>query len=205
MKILILVCLSLQLITMPFSAYAEDLAPDVLVKKIAQDVLDIIKHDKDIKSGDKKKLIALVDAKVLPNFDFTRMTRLAMGKDWRKATTDQRETLVSEFRNLLVRTYTSSLARYRDQTVEVKPFKLPNNEREVTVRTQIIKSGESPVDVDYVMEYTVNGWEIFDMSVDAVSLVTTYRSTFTELVEQSGINGLIKILKEKNAANNVPD
>lgn len=172
--------------------------PDVLIKNTVQEVLAVVKQDKDIQAGDQKKILALVDAKVLPHFDFERMTRLAVGRGWRSATPEQRQQLVSEFRNLLVRTYTSAFTRYRDQTVEVKPFTMPSGADEVTIKTLIVKAGAQPIAVDYEMEKTSDGWKAFDLSVEGASLVTTYRGTFTEQIQQSGIDGLIKTLVEKN-------
>jgi len=175
--------------------------PDELIKSTAQEVLTIVKADKDIRAGDKKKVLALVEAKVLPHFDFERMTRLAVGKAWRTATAEQKATMVTEFRNLLVRTYTNAFTRYQDQTLEVKPFKMPAGADEVTVKTVILKPGAQPVTVDYEMEKKDDGWKVFDLSVEGVSLVTTYRGTFADQVAQSGIDGLIKMLVEKNTAN----
>lgn len=174
--------------------------PDVLIKDTVKDVLEIVKTDKDIQAGDQTKILALVDAKVLPHFDFVRMTRLAVGRGWRKATPEQREQLVHEFRNLLVRTYTSAFTRYRDQSVEVKPFTMPSGADEVTIRTLIIKPGAQSIAVNYEMEKTDSGWKAFDLSVEGASLVATYRGTFTEQIQQSGIDGLIKTLVEKNQA-----
>lgn len=179
---------------------AEILDPDVLIKNTVRDVLVIVKQDKDIQAGDQKKLLALVDAKVLPHFDFERMTRLAVGKAWRSATPEQKQTLITEFRNLLVRTYTSAFTRYRDQTVETKPLKMPAGADEVTIRTTIVKPGAQPIAVDYDMEKTATGWKAFDLSVEGASLVTTYRGTFNEQIQQGGIAGLIKTLVEKNQA-----
>ena len=186
-----------------FGAYAEVTPPDVLIKNTAQEVLTIVKQDKDIRSGDKKKILALVDAKVLPNFDFDRMTRLAVGKGWRSATAEQRRSLVTEFRNLLVRTYANAFTGYQNQTLEVKPLTLPAAADEVTVKSSIIKPGAQAVEVDYEMEKTPEGWKAFDLIVEGASLVTTYRGTFSETIQQSGIDGLIKMLTDKNAANNM--
>ena len=179
--------------------------PDVLIKNTVQDVLAIVKQDKDIQAGNQKKILDLVDAKVLPHFDFERMTRLAVGKNWRTATPEQKQTLVTEFRNLLVRTYTKAFTVYRDQTVEVKQFKMPPGATEVTVKTVIIKPGEPNIPVDYDMEKTATGWKAYDLAVEGVSLVTNYRSTFSDQVQQNGIDGLIKTLVEKNqVAANAP-
>lgn len=181
-------------------ARAEAVAPDVLVKNTAEDVLAIVKQDKDIQSGNQKKLLELVDAKVLPHFDFERMTRLAVGKSWRTATPEQKQALVTEFRNMLVRTYTAAFTRYRDQSVEVKPFKMQAGDDEVTVKTMIVKQGAPLIEVNYEMEKRPEGWKVFDMSVEGASLVATYRGTFATQIQQGGIDGLIKTLTDKNAS-----
>ncbi|HEU0219873.1 MAG TPA: ABC transporter substrate-binding protein [Gallionella sp.] len=180
-------------------AQAEMVAPDELIKATAQDVLAIVKQDKDIQAGNQKKILDLVDAKVLPHFDFVRMTRLAVGKHWRAATSEQRQALVTEFRNMLVRTYTKAFTVYRDQTVEVKPFKMAAEATEATVKTTINKPGAPPVPVDYEMEKTADGWKAFDVAIEGVSMVTSYRGTFDTQIQQNGIDGLIKMLSDKNA------
>lgn len=203
MKKIIGLCFGAALMLVALGARAEMTAPDVLIKNTAQEVLTIVKQDKDIRAGDKKKILALVDAKVLPNFDFERMTRLAVGKGWRNATPEQRKSLVTEFRNLLVRTYANAFTGYQDQTLEVKPLTIPAGADEVTVKSNVIKPGAQPVEVDYEMEKTATGWKAFDLTIEGASLVTTYRGTFSDQVQQSGIDGLINMLKDKNAANNV--
>lgn len=180
-------------------AQAEIIAPDVLIKDTAQDVITIVKQDKDIQSGNQKKILALVDAKILPNFDFTRMTQLAAGKYWRQATPEQKKALVSEFRNMLVRTYTKAFTMYKDQTIEVKPLKLAATDTETTVKTQIIKVGGQPTAVDYQMKKAADGWKVFDVVIEGVSMVTSYRGTFSSQIEQSGIDSLIKSLADMNA------
>ncbi|TXT21844.1 MAG: putative toluene tolerance protein [Gallionellaceae bacterium] len=174
--------------------------PDVLIKDTVRDVLSIVRQDKDIQAGNQKKILELVDAKVLPHFNFTRMTQLAVGKHWRSASPEQKQALVAEFRNLLVRTYTKAFTVYRDQTVEVKPFKMAANATEVTVKTLILKPGEPDIPVNYDMEKTADGWKAFDLTIEGVSLVSNYRSTFSDQIQQSGIDGLIKTLLEKNQA-----
>ncbi len=180
-------------------ARADVVAPDVLVKNTAQDVISIIKQDKDLQNGDQKKVLALVDAKILPNFDFTRMTQLAAGRYWRQATPEQRNALVSEFRTMLVRTYTKAFTQYRGETIDVKPLKLAPTDTETTVRTQLLKSGGQPTDVDYVMRKSDAGWKVFDVVIEGVSMVTSYRSSFASQIEQSGIDSLIKSLADLNA------
>lgn len=179
-------------------AQAEVVAPDVLIKTTAQEVLAIVKQDKDIQAGDQKKTLDLVDAKVLPHFDFTRMTQLAVGKSWRTATPEQKRALVTEFRNMLVRTYTKAFTVYRDQTVEVKPLKMPADADEVTVKTTINKPGGQPVPVDYEMKKTADGWKAYDISIEGVSMVISYRGTFASEIQEKGIEGLIKTLSDKN-------
>lgn len=180
-------------------AQAEVLAPDELIKTTAQDVLTIVKQDKDIQAGNQKKILDLVDAKVLPHFDFTRMTQLAVGKSWRTATPEQRQALAKEFRNMLVRTYTKAFTVYRDQTVEVKPFKMAADATEVTVKTLINKPGAPPIPVDYEMKKTADGWKAYDVSIEGVSMVVSYRGTFASEIQEKGIDGLIKTLSDKNA------
>jgi len=181
-------------------AFAADTAPDALVKTTAEEVLTIVKQDKDIQGGNTRKVVELVEAKVLPHFDFARMTRLAMGKNWNKASDAQKETLIKEFRTLLVRTYSVSLAQYRNQTIEYKPLKLAPEDTEATVKTVVIQPGGQPIPIDYRMTKTPQGWKVFDILVDGVSLVTNYRNSFNTTVEQSGVDGLIKQMVEKNQA-----
>ena len=179
-------------------AQAEVIAPDVLIKTTAEEVLAIVKQDKDIQAGNQKKILALVDAKVLPHFDFTRMTQLSVGKSWRSATPEQKQALVTEYRNMLVRTYTKAFTVYRDQTIEVKPFKMAADATEVTVKTNIIKPGAPPIPVNYEMAKTADSWKVFDLTIEGVSLVTSYRGTFNSEIQEKGIDGLIKTLSDKN-------
>jgi phospholipid transport system substrate-binding protein len=180
-------------------ANADVTAPDALIRNTVDEVVSIIKQDKDIQSGDPKKITDLVDAKVLPHFDFSRMTQLAVGKYWRTATPEQKQALVTEFRNMLVRTYTKVFTVYRDQTVEVKPFKMaPDTTDEATVKTVISKSGSQPILVDYEMKKADSGWKAFDISIDGVSMVMSYRGTFSSEIQANGIDGLIKTLSDKN-------
>jgi phospholipid transport system substrate-binding protein len=181
-------------------AHAAVVAPDVLIRNTVDEVIGIIKQDKDIQAGDPKKINALVDAKVLPHFDFTRMTQLAVGKYWRTATPEQKQALATEFRNMLVRTYTKVFTVYRDQSVEVKPFRMAPDDTEVTVKTVIIKPGSQPIPVDYEMKIAADGWKVFDISIEGVSMVMSYRGTFASEIQDSGIDGLIKTLSEKNTS-----
>ena len=179
-------------------ARAEVVAPDVLIRATVQDVVAIVKQDKDIQAGNQKKILDLVDAKVLPHFDFARMTQLAVGKNWRTATAEQKKTMTIEFRNMLVRTYTKAFVEYRNQTIEVQPFKMAADASEATVKTLINKPGAQPIPVDYEMKKSADGWKAFDIVINGVSMVMSYRGTFDTEVQQNGIDGLIKMLSEKN-------
>ena len=180
-------------------AQAEMVAPDVLIRNTVDEVIAVIKQDKEIQAGDQDKIIALVDIKVLPHFDFERMTQLAVGRPWRSATSEQKQALVREFRNMLVRTYTKVFSVYRDQVVEVKPAKLSPGDTEVTIKTTITKPGTQPIPVNYEMRKTDSGWKAFDIFIEGVSMVMSYRGTFTAQIDQNGIDGLIKTLSDKNA------
>jgi phospholipid transport system substrate-binding protein len=180
------------------SAWAQEDSPDALIQKITEDVLSIVRQDKDIQSGDTKKAIKLIDEKVLPHLDFHRMTALALGKDWKKAAPEQQERLVQEFQTLLVRTYSNALSGYRDQTIRYKPSNRPAGETNVTVKAEILQPGGRSIPLDYSVEKGPSGWKIHDVIVAGVSLVTNYRSAFTQEVRDNGIDGLIKKLVEKN-------
>jgi len=183
---------------------AQGLAPDVLVKSISNEVIAIIKQDKDIQAGNQKKINELVDAKVLPHFNFSHMTALAVGRNWPKATPEQQKALTSEFRNLLVRTYSSALSTYRNQVIEFKPLRAAATDTEVTVRTQVKQTGTEPVSIDYSMEQTAAGWKVYDVVVGGVSLVTNYRETFNAEIRDGGVDGLIKSLASKNRSLETP-
>jgi phospholipid transport system substrate-binding protein len=184
-----------------FGARADMPDPDVLIKNTVHDVLEVVRNDKELRSGNQQKLLELVDAKVLPHFNFEHMTKLAVGRSWRIATDEQKKQLMSEFRILLVRTYTKAFTSYRDQIVEVKPFKLDPAATDVTVKTAIVKPGsQQPIEVDYDMEKSPDGWKVYDLTVEGVSLVTSYRGTFADQIQQVGIDGLIKTLVQKNQA-----
>jgi len=187
-------------------ARADVVAPDTLIRNTVDEVTAVIRQDKDIQAGDQEKILALVDAKVLPHFDFPRMTQLAVGKYWRAATPEQKQALVTEFRNMLVRTYTKVFTVYRDQTIEVKPYKLAvDDETEATVKTLISKPGTQAIPVDYELKKTADGWKAFDISIEGVSMVMSYRGTFTSQIQQNGIDGLIKTLADKNASSEEGD
>lgn len=187
----------------PALAAAQE-GPDALVKRVTDEVLTIIKSDKDLQAGNPNKVAQLAEAKVLPHFDFERMTRLAVGRNWREANDAQKQSLVKEFRTLLVRTYSNSLTAYRNQTIEVKPTKLAAADTEATVRTQVIQPGGPAIPIDYSMQKAGDGWKVFDVVIDGVSLVTTYRGSFSEQIQKGGIDGLVKTLAERNRSPEPP-
>ncbi len=181
------------------AALANDTPPDVLARTTTQEVLTILKQDKESQNGNLAKVYQLVEAKILPNFDFNRMTQLALGKNWPRATARQKQELVTEFRNLLVRTYSGSLTAFTNQTVEFKPLSLKPNDTDVTVRSEIRQPGGQPIPIDYSMYKTAFGWKVYDVTIDSVSLVTNYRASFANTIRQSGIDGLIKTLADQSA------
>ena len=181
-------------------AYAEDEAPDALIKRLSVDVLDTIKADKSIRAGDTAKVIALVDTRIMPNVNFHRMTASAVGPAWRSATPEQQKRLQEEFKILLVRTYAGALAQVSDQTVVMKPLRAAPEDKEVLVRTEI-KGGGDPVQLDYRLEKTPGqgaGWRIYNLNVLGVWLVETYRSQFAQEINAKGVDGLITTLTERN-------
>ena len=175
-----------------------DAAPDALVKTVTLEVIDLIAKDKEIQSGNRAKLISLIEEKVLPHFNFTAMTALAMGQSWNKATPEQKKTLTQEFRTLLVRTYASALAAYSEQKLDFRPLRMKATDTDVTVNVRVLQPGAQPVPIDYNMEKTSAGWKVYDVMVGGVSLVANYRTEFNTVVRDSGIDGLIKSLQTKN-------
>jgi phospholipid transport system substrate-binding protein len=197
MKILIGIFACLMALALPARAQ-QDLGPEELVRKVTQDVLDAIRSDKQLAAGDKQKALKLAEEKVLPHIDFEEAARLAVGRAWAQATPEQRKKLVEEFRKMLVRTYSNAISAYEGQTMKVLPVRMKPGDTEVTVHNQYIRAGGTPLPVDYQMHRTDQGWKIYDITVEGVSLVLTYRSEFDAVVKQSGIDGLIKRLEEKN-------
>lgn len=173
-------------------------APDTLVKQVTEEVLEIVRKDKDIQNGNAKKAIDLVDAKVIPHFNFQHMTALAVGKDWRKASPQQQQQLTAEFKTLLVRTYSNALTGYKNQKVVYKPFKMNPGDTDAVVRTEVQQPGNKPVQLDYSLEKLDAGWKVYDVSVAGISLVTNYRDQFGQEIRNSGIDGLIKAIATKN-------
>jgi len=179
--------------------FAAESDPDELIKKTTNEVLTLIKQDKEIQAGSKKKIKEVIEVKVLPHFDFTRMTRLALGRFWKQATPEQQAALVSEFKTLLVRTYSTSLISYKDQQINYKPLKMSPTDTEVVVRTLIMQPGAQSIPLDYSMVKTPTGWKAYDIAVDGVSLVVNYRSSFAQEIQQGGVDHLIKTLQAKNS------
>ena len=173
-------------------------APDALVKRVAEETLASIRADKELQAGNPAKVKQLIESKLLPHFDTTRMTALAMGKNWRAATPEQQKQLTEEFQTLLIRTYSNALTNYRDNTMNYKPLRMNPGDTEVVVRTEVTRPGQAPVQIDYSMEKTPEGWKAYDVVVAGVSLVTNYRDEFNDAIKTSGIDGLIKSLSEKN-------
>ena len=180
------------------SVGAQEMKPDELVKKVTEEVLTAVKGDKQLAAGDKQKAIKLAEEKVLPYIDFEAATRLAVGRAWREASAEQKQKLTTEFRNMLVRTYSNAISAYEGQTMKVQPVHMKADETDVTVHNQYVRPGQKPVQLDYQMHKTAQGWKIYDISVEGVSLVLTYRSEFDAVVKQQGVDGLIKRLAEKN-------
>ncbi|MFZ2268555.1 MAG: ABC transporter substrate-binding protein [Azonexus sp.] len=179
------------------AAHAQE-APDALVQQTTEEVLDIIRKDKDIQNGNTHKAIELIDKKVLPNFNFQHMTALAVGKDWKKASAAQQTQLVAEFRTLLVRTYANALTSYKSQKVVYKPFKMNAGDTDVLVRTEVAQPGSKPIQLDYSLEKLDTGWKVYDVTVAGISLVTNYREQFAQEVRNGGIDGLLASISGKN-------
>jgi phospholipid transport system substrate-binding protein len=192
-----ILCALVLFATASFAA-AQDAPPDALVKAITQDLLAALKQNREVQAADPKRIASVIETKVLPHFELTRMTQLAMGRNWRMATPEQQKTLTAEFMTLLVRTYSTALATYRDQVIDVKPLRAAPGATDVTVKSDVKRSGGQPIAIDYDLGKTAAGWKVYDVKVGGVSLVTTYRETFANEVRENGIDGLIKSLATKN-------
>jgi phospholipid transport system substrate-binding protein len=173
-------------------------APDVLVQHVTEDVLEIVRKDKDIQNGNSQKILELIDKKVLPHFNFTHMTALAVGKEWRKASPQQQQQLTVEFRTLLVRTYSNALVSYKNQKVNYKPFKMGAADTDVLVRTEMLQPGAKPVQIEYSLEKIDGAWKVYDVVVAGISLVTNYRDQFGQEIRANGVDGLIASIAAKN-------
>jgi phospholipid transport system substrate-binding protein len=182
---------------LPLSVQAEEQTPESLVRQVTDDVLAAIKGDKALQAGDKQKALALAEQKVLPHVDFPEMTRLASGRTWNLATAEQRERMVAAFRAMLVRTYANAIDVYRGQTMKIVSAKVPADATDATVRNRYVSPGKPATPVDYSMHKTPDGWKIYDIAVDGVSLVLTYRSQFSEAAQNGGVEGLIRQLQDK--------
>ena len=184
----------------PLVRAAADEAPDALIKRISAEVLDNIKSDKDVQAGDTSKVIGLVDSKIMPNVNFTRMTASAVGRTWRQATPEQQKRLQDEFKILLVRTYSGALSQVKEQSINIKPLRAAPADTEIVVRTEVLGRGD-PVQLDYRMEKTASGWKIYDLNVLGVWLVETYRTQFAQEINAKGVDGLIASLAQRNKSN----
>lgn len=193
--------LTLALLAAGPSLRAAEEAPDALIKRASIEVLDSIKADKAIQAGDTGRIVALVDSKIMPNVNFTRMTAAAVGRNWRQATPEQQKRLQEEFKTLLVRTYAGALAQVKDQSVNVKPLRASPTDTEVVVRTEVIGRSD-PIQLDYRMEKTATGWKIYDLNVLGIWLVETYRTQFAQEISAKGVDGLIAALAQRNQSNN---
>jgi phospholipid transport system substrate-binding protein len=196
LKIWLLLC------ALAFAAAAParaDTAPDELIRQVSTEVIDTVKSDKAIQAGDVSRIVALVDAKVMPHVNFQRMTASAVGRNWRSATPEQQKRLQEEFKILLVRSYSGALTQVKDQTVQLKPLRANPGDTEVVVRTEVRGKGE-PIQLDYRMEKAGDSWKIYDVNVLGVWLVEQYRTSFNQEISSGGIDGLIAKLSERNKA-----
>ncbi|MBM3341823.1 MAG: ABC transporter substrate-binding protein [Betaproteobacteria bacterium] len=182
----------------PWGANAQALAPDALARSVTDEVLALIRSDKDLQAGNTRKVLELVEAKVLPHFSFQSMTRLALGRNWRQASAEQQKRLIAEFRTLLVRTYTTAFTQYKNQTIEYRPVRMAASDTDVVVQSLIKQPAGQPVAVDYNMEKTAEGWKVYNVKIEGVSLIENYRNTFHSEIQKSGVDGLIKALADKN-------
>lgn len=191
----------------PLTAVAADEPPDAVIQRLSNSVLDDIRNDKSIKSGDLTQIMALVDAKIMPSVNFKRMTASAVGPAWRQATPEQQAQLQEQFKVLLVRIYAGALAQVSDQTILIKPLRASPDDKEVLVRTEV-RGRSDPIQLDYRLEKTPgegSGWKIYNLNVLGVWLVETYRTQFAREISSHGIDGLIKMLTERNKANEAKD
>lgn len=175
-----------------------DVAPDALARSVTDEVLAIVRADKDLQAGNQQKVAQLVETKVLPHFNFTRMTQLAVGKNWRQASPDQQKVLTEEFKTLLVRTYTAAFTAYKNQTIEIKPLRMNPSDTDVVVKSAIRQPTGQPVAVDYSMEKAGPTWKVYDVKIEGISLVENYRNTFNGEIQRGGVDGLIRSLQNKN-------
>ena len=192
------VAMSTSVLVAPARAAATAEAPDVLVKRVSTDVIDSVKADKDIQAGNSKKIMDLVNSKILPYVDSDKMTAQAAGRYWRQATPDQQKQLAQEFRTLLVYTYAGALSQIKNETIEFKPFRADPADSEVEVKSQVNLTRGEPITLNYRLAKGAQGWKIFDLNVMGAWLVETYKSTFASEIGKGGIDGLIKKLHDRN-------
>jgi len=181
-------------------AAVAEISADDLVKQTAEDVLSTIKNDKEIQAGNQQKIFALAEEKILPNFDFDRVCRMVLGKNWKSASPEQQAAFQKEFRSLLLRTYATALGKYKNQVIEYKPMRAEPGAKNVSVKTQILQPGGQPITVDYSLVKIDSGWKVYDIVIESVSLVTNYRSQFSNEIRTNGLDSLNKKLAEKNKA-----
>ncbi len=193
------VLIVLSMLCFSLSAFAIE-APDELVKRTAEDVLSTVKSDADIQAGNQDKIFALAEEKILPNFNFDKVSRLVLGKNWTIATPEQKTAFQNEFRTLLIRTYATALSKYKNQTIEYKPLRMAEGADTVSVKTAILQPGGQPIAVDYSLEKKADTWKVYDIVIEGVSLVTNYRGQFAQEIRQNGMDSLIKKLGDKNKA-----
>lgn len=186
-------------LAVPAASATTDIAPDVLARSVTEEVLAIVRADKELQAGNPQKIMQLVETKVLPHFNFVRMTQLAVGRHWRQATPEQRNQLTEEFRTLLVRTYTTVFTVYKNQTIDYRPVRLAPGDTEVVVKSVIRQPAGQPIAIDYSMEKLANTWKVYDVRIEGVSLVENYRNTFNSEIQRSGVAGLVRVLADRNS------
>lgn len=192
------ILLAFNLLNLAAPAFAQQEGPDALIKRISREVMDTAKTDKEIQSGNQKKVLELVEEKILPHVNFQRMTSLAAGRFWREATPEQQQQLTNEFRSLLVYTYSGAISQVKDQQLEFRPFRASPSDTEVEVRSQVLQPRGEPIQLNYRLEKTPAGWKIFDVNVLGAWLVESYKGSFATEIGKNGIDGLIKTLSDKN-------
>ena len=174
--------------------------PEVLIQRVAAELIEAVKSDPALRNGDQARVIALVDNRLLPHVNFMRMTASAVGRFWRQATPEQKQKLQAEFKTLLVRTYSGALSQVKDQTLVVKPLRANPGDTEVIVRSELRSPGKDPVQLDYRVEKTDAGWKVYDIAVDGISFINNHRGQFNTIIQKEGVDGLIKNLADRNAS-----
>ena len=193
-----MVAVALFTLTATSEAAISEVAPDVLARSVTDEVLAIVRADKELQAGNPHKVMQLVESKVLPHFNFTRMTQLAVGRNWRQATPEQQRVLTEEFKTLLVRTYATAFSQYSNQTVDYRPMRMDPADTEVVVKSLIKQPSGQPIAIDYSMEKLAGAWKVYDVKIEGISLVENYRNTFNGEIQRGGVDGLIRTLNDKN-------